>query len=292
MLNVFVILAMPLVGIYNISVQGAMQSHLSRIQISSVAGIRKGAEPIYLKGTNSKAVLMIHGYIGSPTDYGRLPELVHQLGYTVSVPLLPGHGRDPREFSKTTAQELIDFTNAEYERLAKTHNEVIVIGFSMGGALATLLANQYSIKRLILLAPYYEIAHQWYYLLPAETYTDAFSPYVPYVYRPKLFKQINDRSSIDKIIDYDFISTRGSKAVIELGKRARTSAKNIKAQTLIIHSRKDKATDYRISKEIAKNLNSLEKFVTLEKSNHMILWDYDARLVEKEILSFIDNHRG
>lgn len=287
MINIAVILTLPLIAVYNLSVQAAMSSNLSKLQISPETGIMKGAEPVYLKGSNSKAVLMIHGYIGSPTDYGRLPELVNRLGYTVAVPLLPGHGRDPREFSKISAQELIDYVDAEYLKLAKTHDEVIVIGFSMGGALATLLESKYQFKQLVLLAPYYEIAHQWYYLLPAETYADAFTPHVPYLYRPKSFKQVNDRRFLDKIIAYDYISTKGSQAAIELGKRAHPSAKNIKARTLIIHSKKDKATSYRAAKEMAGSLNSLDKFVSLEKSNHMILWDYESELVEKEILNFL-----
>lgn len=287
MINIAVILTLPLIAVYNLSVQAAMSSHLSKLQISPETGIMKGAEPVYLKGSNSKAVLMIHGYIGSPTDYGRLPELVNRLGYTVSVPLLPGHGRDPREFSKISAQELIDYVDAEYLKLVKTHDEVIVIGFSMGGALATLLENKYQFKQLVLLAPYYEIAHQWYYLLPAETYADFFTPHVPYLYRPKSFKQVNDRRFLDKIIAYDYISTKGSQAAIELGRRAHPFAKNIKARTLIIHSKKDKATSYRAAKEMADCLNSLDKFVSLEKSNHMILWDYESKLVEKEILKFL-----
>lgn len=286
--NLIVILTLPFIGIYNTSIQTILPSHLAKMKLSSETGIIKGAEPVFLKGKNSKAILMIHGYIGSPTDYGRLPEMLHKLGYTASVPLLPGHGRDPREFSKITSQELIDFVSAEYKKLEQNHDEVIVIGFSLGGALATLLANQHPFKRLVLLAPYYEIAHQWYYIFSAETYSNTFSPYVPYVYRPKLFKQINDRTSIDKIIDYDFISTKGSQAVIELGKEARNSAKNIKARTLVIHSRKDKATDYKVSKEIVGKLNLLEKFVSLERSNHMILWDYESELVEKEIIQFLE----
>lgn len=292
MVNLAVILTFPLIAIYNLSIHGAMSSHVSKMQISPETGIMKGAEPVYLKGNNSKAVLMIHGYIGSPTDYGRLPELVNRLGYTVSVPLLPGHGRDPHEFSKISSRELIDYVEAEYSKLAKTHDEVIVIGFSMGGALVTLLENKYQFKQLVLLAPYYEIAHQWYYLFSAETYANTFTPYVPYLYRPKSFKQVNDRRFLDKIIAYDYISTKGSRAAIELGKMAHGSAKNIKAETLIIHSKKDKATSYKAAKEMAKSMNALEKFVSLEKSNHMILWDYESELVEKEVLNFLGDSHG
>lgn len=287
MIKFIVILTMPLISFYNIAIQSTMSSYIAKMNLSPDARILRGAESVFVKGSNSKAVLMIHGYIGAPTDYGRLSQLLSRLGYTVSVPLLPGHGRDPRSFSEITSAELIKFVSAEYERLKQSHEEVIVIGFSMGGALATILENQYSFYTLILLAPYYEIAHQWYYVLPAEFYNNIFSPYVPYVYRPKMFKQINDRTSLDKIIAYDYISTKGSQHAIELGKQAKQLAPYIKARTLIIHSKKDKATDYKTVKRISDSIAGLEKFVSLEKSNHLILWDYESRLVEDEIIQFL-----
>jgi esterase/lipase len=55
----------------------------------------------------------------------------------------------------------------------------------------------------------------------------------------------------------------------------------------MIQSKKDKATDYKTSKKIAAELKGLEKLVSLENSNHMILWDYDAKQVEDEIIKFI-----
>lgn len=287
MLNLLVILALPVIGIYNLSVHAAMSSHISRLKLDSKTGIMKGAEPVYIPGKNRKAILLIHGYIGSPTDYGRLPQLLAAEGCTISVPLLPGHGRNPREFSKTTPQELMDFVSAEYEKLAASHDEVTVVGFSMGGALATLVAEKYAVENLVLLAPYFAIPHQWYYGFTAEDYSKQLTPFMGYFYRPRRFKQVNDHSRIAEMVDYNFVSTQGSKAAIELGNKARQAGPSLKSRTLLIHSRRDKATDYRVSKEISGKMTRLEKFVTLEKSNHMILWDYDFREVENEILNFV-----
>ncbi len=61
--NLIVILILPLIGIYNLSIQAAMSSHLKKMKLSPETGIIKGAESIFLKGKKSKAVLMIHGYI-------------------------------------------------------------------------------------------------------------------------------------------------------------------------------------------------------------------------------------
>ena len=55
------------------------------------------AFPFFRKG-GDKAVLIIHGYLGSPYDVKYLAEKLSQNGYTVSVPLLPGHGTCKEDF--------------------------------------------------------------------------------------------------------------------------------------------------------------------------------------------------
>ena len=95
------------------------------------------------------------------------------------------------------------------------------------------------------------------------------------------------RDGISQIVDYSYIPLSGVKTTFEIGRRA-SGVSNISVPTLIIHSKKDKATDYNASSQLAhKAKNSNLRFVTLEKSNHLILWDYEAEQVEKEIMNFI-----
>lgn len=287
----FILLILVLAGsilAYNASVALCMSRAVSRAEKGRIAGVLKGAEPVYLQGNTGTAALLIHGYIGSPTDYGRLPALLHEKGLTVSVPLLPGHGRvDPREFARTTEQVLIDFVKEEYRKLRRTHRKVILGGFSMGGALSVIAAAAEKPDALLLLAPYFDVKQQWYYFMPLDWYYKL-APVVPYVYRLSCFKQIRNRGAVGSLVDYDYISIKGSRAVLGVNRTARRLFEALKAfPVLIIASRHDKAVSYRDIETLACGAEDNVRFRTVENSNHMILWDYDRELVEREILRFI-----
>jgi len=274
------------IRVHNFLINKAIDSYISKTARDPKTGIMKGAESIYLPNKSKKAALLIHGFIGSPSDFGRLPALLNELGLTVVVPLLPGHGTSPREFSKTTPEELETFVTDAYRRLKSEFEEVVLIGFSMGGSLSILTAAQEKVDSLVLLAPYLSIAHQWYYIFPTELYNRVFQNFIPYVYRPEHFKQINKKEAASSIVDYEFVPLKGAATAIQLGKKAVRKVSSLKQPALIIHALGDCATDCRMSKQLSEKLRP-SSFVTLAKSNHMILWDYDAEKVEAEVLRFV-----
>ncbi len=54
-------------------------------------------QPFYFQGTNGKAVLLIHGWSSVPYEVRRLGVYLYENGYTVSGPLLSGHGTVPKD---------------------------------------------------------------------------------------------------------------------------------------------------------------------------------------------------
>ena len=50
-------------------------------------------------------VLLVHGFTGSPPSMRPWGEFLHSKGYTVRVPLLPGHGTRVEELNKTKWDE-------------------------------------------------------------------------------------------------------------------------------------------------------------------------------------------
>ena len=50
-------------------------------------------------------VLLVHGFTGSPASMRPWGEYLHQRGYTVTVPLLPGHGTTPHDLNRVKWQE-------------------------------------------------------------------------------------------------------------------------------------------------------------------------------------------
>lgn len=277
------------VYVYNHFTYRALHSYVSKKEKDANSGVFKGAEPVFLKGSNGRAVLLIHGFIGSPAEFGRLPKLLHEKGFTVSAPLLPGHGTDPRHFSGTKPAELEAFVLGEYTKLKESFSDVTLVGFSMGGALSILTARKVKVDRLVLLAPYIRIAHQWYYIFPVEFYNALFMNFIPYTYRPAHFKQINKKEAIGLIVDYDYLPLKGADTAIKLSNKASKEAAKLELPTLIIHGAQDRATDKRQSLRLVRELKKKNVclFVALPNTNHMVMLDHDAQAAEEAILGFL-----
>lgn len=117
-------------------------------------GIIPGARPISLTG-RSRAVLMLHGFGDTPQTLHYLADHLHARGFTVEAPLLPGHGRTLAAFSASGSEEWLGAAREALAALRRTHRDVALLGLSMGGALATILAVESPAPTaLVLLAPY------------------------------------------------------------------------------------------------------------------------------------------
>jgi carboxylesterase len=101
--------------------------------------IIKGAEPIFLKG-GKNACLLIHGLTGTPSEMAYLAEKMNEAGYTVKVPLLPGHGTDIKELNRTTWPAWVGAVSEELVKMSQRHENVYVAGQSMGGIMTLALA--------------------------------------------------------------------------------------------------------------------------------------------------------
>lgn len=118
-------------------------------------GVIVGAASVTLTGTRAGAVLLLHGYNDSPQSLHFVAAALHARGWTVRVPLLPGHGRRLEDWAATGAEAWERASRAELAALRRTHEEIAVGGLSMGGALAFMLAAEDpSIRAVIGFAPY------------------------------------------------------------------------------------------------------------------------------------------
>ncbi len=116
-------------------------------------GIIVGAEPRAYAGSSGRALLLLHGYNDSPQSVDGIAQRVHAAGWTVSVPLLPGHGRSLKAWDAWHAADVLHLVREEYARLRASHAVVVVGGLSMGGALACWLAAEAEVDGVVLYAP-------------------------------------------------------------------------------------------------------------------------------------------
>ena len=105
----------------------------------------------------SVGVVLSHGFTGTPASMRPWADHLAAAGYTVRLPLLPGHGATWRETNRSRWPDWYGVVEQAYHDVAERCPIVFAAGLSMGGTLVTRLAERYpsSIAGLILVNPVY-----------------------------------------------------------------------------------------------------------------------------------------
>lgn len=101
-----------------------------------------GAEPFSAAG-GPHGVLVLHGFTGCPHSMRPLAEAFAEAGFTVELPLLPGHGTAVNDMLATRWPDWSGAAEAAYADLAGRTERVVVAGLSMGGTLTCWLATRH-----------------------------------------------------------------------------------------------------------------------------------------------------
>jgi pimeloyl-ACP methyl ester carboxylesterase len=106
-----------------------------------------------------RAILYLHGYTDSTQQFAAMGELLFEHGMNVFVPRLPHHGYRARmstEHGSLTIPELLQWTNDMVDTALDLGERLTVIGLSLGGVLATWVAEQRAeVDCVLILAPAY-----------------------------------------------------------------------------------------------------------------------------------------
>lgn len=107
-----------------------------------------------LPGGN-KTALLIHGFAGSPAEMRSLAQALHRAGWSVRVPVLPGHGAGFHTLFQRRATEWVEFVQKEAREVQAEGQPWALVGFSMGASLALITAAQIKPDALVMLAPFW-----------------------------------------------------------------------------------------------------------------------------------------
>jgi carboxylesterase len=107
-----------------------------------------------------EAVLLLHGYTGIPRELSKVGDALAAQGYACYAPRYPGHGTDRADFLSTDAEDWLRRAIDAYLDLRSEYEVVHVLGHSMGGLVATIVAATFNAPRLVLLAPAFKVARQ------------------------------------------------------------------------------------------------------------------------------------
>lgn len=114
------------------------------------------------------AALLIHGFMGTPAEMRPIGEALANGGWKAHGILLPGFGAEINQLRNTSRNDWQRATEAAWDALG--HDCKIIIGHSMGAALAILLAAQSKPHCLILTAPFWHLRGWQTKLIPLAKY--------------------------------------------------------------------------------------------------------------------------
>ncbi len=86
--------------------------------------------------------ILVHGFNGEPMDLCEIERSLEAHSFAVSTLLLPGHGTSVDDFATTRWADWVGAVNDEVRRSLARGERVVLIGHSMGGALAFAAAEQ------------------------------------------------------------------------------------------------------------------------------------------------------
>jgi carboxylesterase len=247
-----------------------------------------GAETIDLQGANSCGVLLLHGFGDTPQTFRLLAEHLHSTGFGVRAPLLPGHGRSVEEFITSRRVQWVDFSRQELSAFRQRYATVGLVGLSMGGALAAVLAAENpDLPALVLMAPY--IGMPWdYRLVSAAGWL--WGP-IAGTRKSRSPASIHDPIERAKNLGYGVYTGRLLYELWRLTHQAQHALPLIRTPTLLIQSKTDPRVAPAIAERAFASLRMADKrLVWTEGAGHVITVDYGRERVFEEVSGWLRDH--
>lgn len=111
--------------------------------------------------------LLVPGFLGTPREMRPLAEALAAAGVTARAVLLAGFGPDAARLATVRAEDWLEETLAAWREVAAVAERAVIVGFSMGGAVATAVAARGPRPdAVVLLAPHWRFADRRTIALP------------------------------------------------------------------------------------------------------------------------------
>jgi carboxylesterase len=252
-------------------------------------GVIVGAAEIRRDGSNGAAVLLVHGAGDTPQTMHHLVDELQRRGYAVLAPLLPGHGRDLRDFAAHGADAWYAAVRDSYRQLRSAHDWVGVIGLSMGGALsARLAAETTDLPALVLASPYLGMpvigrmaartAWLWGSVIPVVSTSSDLS--------------VLDPRARAVSLGYGAFTGRSLRALESTAMSGYNALAEVRAPTLVMQSTSDNRVSTATTTRAFERLGSTEKRIEwIEGAGHVITVDFGWPRVVALAADWMDSHR-
>lgn len=213
-----------------------------------------------------------------------LAEALATAGLVARGTLLPGHGTQPDDLRDIVWQDWYEHIHEEYSELKRTHEEVFLVGFSIGAALSAYYAAHNPVAGLVLLN------------VPLCPLNGRFPTGLMLRVYGAIFKEVKGRP--ERLIDadgepfhfvYDRVPTSILHTMSDLVGVARKNLGRVRSPVLIIQSKHDNVSGGKSGPLAYRRIRSREKsLVMLDSSDHSIMAGAERDVVFGKVTGFLN----
>lgn len=143
-----------------------------------------------------KAVFLLHGFLSNPSDFDEILEILERHYDHIEKITFPGH-KEEESYKLFTPEETLRVTLEAFDNLQEKYDNIDVMGFSMGGAIAVYLSQVRSFNKLILFAP----ANKYFnFKIPFEKFITYIKEYSKY-FIAKIQKNGEEEEDTKELLD-------------------------------------------------------------------------------------------
>lgn len=241
------------------------------------------ALPLSLPGGRVGA-LLIHGFTGTPRDLADLGRRLQSSGLSVSIPRLPGHGTNGKDFLQSGWRDWLRASVDAYADLRARCNAVHVVGFSMGAIIAVLLAAQFPVTRLVLLAPALRTKNP---ILVFTPFIKLFVRRMRWPYTPRDEFDDPDYAALSREY-WEWRYSGQAASLLHMQRMARRALSKVTADTLTIVGDSDASVPVSVIPLIEERTTSTRKrHLIIAKGEHLILGGGEGGRVANEVVGWL-----
>ena len=231
---------------------------------------------------------MIHGFTSAPEQFKELADFFAARGFTVSAPLIAGHGISPDNLMKTTPEDWMKSVKDAYLELKKKSEKIFIIGNSFGSNLAFWLAKEFDNEQSGIITLGAPIFLKYHYFILFRLYT--YGLIQRYYRKPRrLYKA--DYTDMSDEVTYSIIPTKNLREFFNFIKNETIpNLGKVKIPTLVAQSDTDPVIKPKSATYIFEKLGSSFKRIYWFPSEFHVL-TADGRRAElfQKIYNFIQS---
>ena len=219
-------------------------------------------------------IVLLHGFTASPVEVRQLADFLNTQGYTVSGPLLPGHGTDPDDLNRVSFEDWVRVSEEAVEALKATCKFILIGGESMGGLVAMRVAQLHpELAGVLLYAPGLKAFNIWVAPL--------IKPFIKYLHKPS--------AGISFVWSgYNVFPLGGADEMRKLQKVVAKDLEKITQPVLLMMTKADTMVPQTVTEIIRQSVRSKIIDVHIfENSDHCILLDKDNQAAFEMTLAFL-----